>query len=142
MIHEKSIGTVIYYERDAVIEYLLLHYTSGHWDFPKGHQAENEIEIETAKRELFEETGLNDVEFTDRSKDKIHYFFRNPNRELVSKDVIFFLAKSKAKEVTLSYEHKGYLWLKYDDALKKLTYENARGILKRANEFLQQMKRF
>ena len=140
MIREKSAGIVVCYDEDGITEYLLLYYSGGHWDFPKGHQNEKETDIETAKRELFEETGLRDIELISGFNDRIHYFFRNPDKELISKDVVFLLAKSKTKEIILSYEHNGYLWLKYDDALKRLTYENARKVLKKANEFLQQLK--
>jgi len=60
---ERSAGFVVFTEReDGKRLYLLLHYPSGHWDFPKGHVEEGESEIRAALRELREETGLTDVE--------------------------------------------------------------------------------
>ena len=47
-------------------EFLLLHHTVGHWDFPKGNIEAGEDELETARREIFEETGIQDVEFSRR----------------------------------------------------------------------------
>jgi 8-oxo-dGTP pyrophosphatase MutT (NUDIX family) len=40
------------------IEILVILRTGGYWEFPKGKKEENETDIETAKRELKEETGL------------------------------------------------------------------------------------
>ncbi|MFZ5500518.1 MAG: NUDIX domain-containing protein, partial [Candidatus Micrarchaeota archaeon] len=56
MPDEKSCGIVLFSE-DGGRLYLLLHYTAGHWDFPKGHVEADESEAETALRELLEETG-------------------------------------------------------------------------------------
>lgn len=52
----------------------------------------------------------------------------------VFKTVIFFLAETRSKEVTLSEEHVGFIWLPYEEALKKLSYKNAKEILRKANE--------
>jgi 8-oxo-dGTP pyrophosphatase MutT (NUDIX family) len=62
---ERSAGAVIF-SFDSVlgkIEYLLLNYAAGHWDFPKGNIENGEDEIQTARREIQEETGICDVEF-------------------------------------------------------------------------------
>jgi len=37
MPKEKSAGAIILRKEDNKIYYLLLHYHSGHWEFPKGH---------------------------------------------------------------------------------------------------------
>ena len=52
------------------------------------------------------------------------------------KKVIFFLAKTNSKNVILSHEHLDSVWLNYNDALKKLTYDNAINLLKKSNTFL------
>lgn len=59
MKKEKSAGAVIINDKKV----LLLHYSSGHWDFPKGHIEKGETELETAKREVKEETGLDIKDF-------------------------------------------------------------------------------
>jgi len=46
------------------------------------------------------------------------------------------LAKTNEKNIKLSHEHNDYLWLEYNDALKKTTFENAKNVLTKANEFL------
>ena len=60
-MEERSAG-VILFNKINEIEYLLLKYPSGHWDFVKGNIEEGEREKETVRRELFEETGINNLE--------------------------------------------------------------------------------
>jgi hypothetical protein len=52
------------------------------------------------------------------------------------KAVIYFLAETTTGNVTLSSEHSGYLWLPYEEALKRLTFSNARDLLAKAHTFL------
>ena len=54
---------------------MLLHYTSGHWDFVKGNVEVNETEKETVVRELREETGITDACFVEEFREKIEYFW-------------------------------------------------------------------
>ena len=62
MRHEKSCGGLIYREHDGETQLLLLkHRCGGHWSFPKGHMEAGETEMETALREIREETGLRGV---------------------------------------------------------------------------------
>ena len=60
MVDERSAGAVIFYSEtdSAEPEFLLLHYTAGHWDFPKGNIEHGEQEIQAAIREIREETGM------------------------------------------------------------------------------------
>ena len=58
MDYEKSCGYVVYKLENNRILYLVLQSLNGEWGFPKGHVEKDESEIETANRELFEETNL------------------------------------------------------------------------------------
>ncbi len=115
-------------------EYLLLDYGS-HWDFPKGHIEPGEDPQTTAARELQEETGIRDARIVPGFKESMRYFYRKAGEGML-KVVIFFLAETPTGEVTLSHEHSGYLWLPYEDALKRLTFKNARDLLANAQAFL------
>ena len=143
MPKEKSAGAIIYRVKDGVPHYLLLHYPSGHWEFAKGHIEGNESPEEAAKREIAEETGLQDIVIIPGFKEYIKYFFRKSYglegeaKKLapwVFKLVVFFLAETKTEDVKISAEHKGFLWLPYQQALKRLTYKNARMLLEKAND--------
>ena len=136
MEHEKSCGAVIFRVGNA-IEYLLLHYEAGHWDFVKGHVEKGESEEETVKREILEETGLGSNTFLNDFRERIDYFYRRRGR-LVSKEVIFYLVRNTGEEqVKISGEHIGYDWLPYREALDRLTYKNAKETLRKAEEHLQ-----
>ena len=136
MPQEKSCGAVIFKkQKDASAKYLLLHYGAGHWDFPKGKQEKSEKEEQTALREIKEETGIEDIEFAEGFHETIKYFYKN-GEETIYKEVIFFLADSRTETVAISSEHIGYAWLSYEHAYKKLTFNNSKELLRKANQFL------
>lgn len=135
MAKEKSCGAVVFRRQKNQIKYLVLHYTAGHWDFPKGNQEKNEKEEQTASREIREETGIEDIEFIDNFKETVNYYYK-VEQETIFKEVTFFLAQSATEEVKLSTEHIGYAWLSYENALKKLTFNTSKELLEKANQIL------
>ena len=135
MREQKSAGIVLFRNDSDKNEFLLLNYPQGHWDFIKGKVEGGETPHETALRETKEETGISDIEFIDGFEESVEYDFRFKNED-IHKKVIFFLAKTNEKNIKLSHEHNDYLWLEYNDALKKTTFENAKNVLIKANEFL------
>ena len=135
MREQKSAGIVLFRNDSDKNEFLLLNYPQGHWDFVKGKIEQNETSHETALRETKEETGITNIEFVDGFEESVEYDFRF-KKEDIHKKVIFFLAKTNEKNIKLSHEHNDYLWLEYNDALKKTTFENAKNVLTKANKFL------
>lgn len=135
MLMEKSCGAVVF-TKNGDLKYLLLHYGAGHWGFVKGHIEPNETEKQTAKRELKEETKITKAEFVENFKEEIEYFFKR-NGKTINKKVTYFLIQTKEKKVELSHEHKGYRWLNYENALKQLTFKNARKVLKKSHTLLK-----
>lgn len=133
MGREISAGVILVRSRPRR-EYLLLDYGS-HWDFPKGHIEPGEDPQTTAARELQEETGIRDARFVPGFKESMRYFYRKAGEGML-KVVIFFLAETPTGKVTLSHEHSGYLWLPYEEAVKRLTFKNARDLLAKAQAFL------
>ncbi|MDT7870531.1 MAG: bis(5'-nucleosyl)-tetraphosphatase [Thermoproteus sp.] len=132
---EISAGAVVFYDGGGEVEYLLLLYPGGHWDFPKGNIEAGETPERTALREIKEETGL-DVELVPGFKEEIEYFYYRERRR-IKKRVIYFLARARSKDVKLSWEHKGYVWLPFGQALARITFENSRGVLAKAHRFLR-----
>lgn len=135
MVDERSAGAVIFILTGAEPEYLLLHYTATHWDFAKGNIEAGETERQAAIREIREEAGITDIEFIEGFSQKISYRYRKARR-LVDKEVTLFLAKTNTRQVTISNEHIGFAWKKYDDAMKMLTYKNAKNLLAAAKDHL------
>lgn len=133
-MNEVSAGVVIFRE-DSKLLFLLLYYPSGHWDFVKGKIEEKENTHQTVIRETKEETGITDLDFVDGFEESIEYDFQYEG-ELIHKKVIFFLAKTSIEKIKISHEHLDYVWLEFEDALEKTTYQNARSVLSRANQLL------
>ena len=132
---EKSCGVIVYKKNKDGIKYLLLHYEEGHWDFPKGHQKENETEQRTAEREVKEETGIEDLEFAENFRQAVNYYFKKGD-EVIYKEVVYFIASTQTEKITLSKEHIGYAWTSFEHTIKKLTYDTSKELLKKANNFL------
>ena len=135
MPQEKSCGAVVFKMHKDGPKYLILHYQAGHWDFPKGHQEKNENEQQTTAREIKEETGIEDADFVEGFKETINYYFKR-EEQTIHKEVIFFLVKSSTEHVELSNEHIGYAWLSFDNASRKLTFNNEKELLNKAHHFL------
>jgi len=153
MPRERSAGVIIYRLENGVPLYLLLHYPSknkkgGHWEFSKGHIEAKETEEQAAKREVFEETGINDLKIFPGFKKYIKYFFRQYKEKVSEKDkgagktpwvfklVTFFAAITNIKDVKISHEHMGFVWLPIEEAIKKTTFKNSKKLLKEADEFI------
>jgi 8-oxo-dGTP pyrophosphatase MutT (NUDIX family) len=135
---EKSAGAVVFRRENKKIKYLLIQYAWGHWEFPRGLMRKGETLEETAKREIKEETGIEDLNFLEGFKEWIKFFFKLKGKTIM-KIATFLLAETKTKKIRLSFEHKDYAWLEYDQALKKLTFKNSKEILKKANDFLKKI---
>lgn len=133
--NEKSCGIIVFREKNGERMYLILHYLGGHFDLPKGHVEKGEEEHETAFRELWEETGILDIKFMEGFREKISYKYKKEEK-LSNKQVVFFLGKTECENVKISDEHLRYFWLPYNAALNKLTFNNAKRLIKRAEEFL------
>ena len=136
MIREKSCGAVIFINQGDQTKYLLLNYAARHWDFVKGSVEQNETEKETTLRELKEETGIADAQFIDGFKETIAYFYRRQGLT-VHKEVVFFIMESHTDKVTLSFEHIGYVWMSYEQAMERLNFKNAKDVLQKAHDFLK-----
>jgi len=131
----KSAGTVVFRKNTNGNLFLLLHYQSGHWDFIKGKIEQGETPQQTTTREAMEETGISDLEFIDGFEETIEYDFQYDGNH-VHKKVVFFLAKTNTEKITISHEHLEYLWLDFDKAIEKTTFQNAKSVLSKANKLL------
>lgn len=137
MPREKSCGAIIF-RRAGRKEYLLLHYGAGHWDFAKGHMEAREEETQTVVREVKEETGLEQIAFINEFREMISYYYRRKART-VFKEVVFFLVEASGGTVKISGEHIGYEWLPFQNAYDRLTFKNAKEILRKAEGYLQRL---
>ena len=137
---ENSAGFILISDDFLTSHYsvLLLHYRSGHWDFPKGNIETNETEIQAATRELREETDITKFRLIPNFTYTLGYKYTK-KAKLISKQVILFLASTKVKKVKISNEHIGYKWTGSDSSVDQLTYYNAKNALLYAINFLHKL---
>ena len=140
MITEKSAGFILisdnFHTSDPSV--LLLHYLSGHWDFPKGNIEIDETEMQAATRELKEETGIEIFTLLPGFRYVLNYKYTKKST-LISKQVTLFLASTNVNEVEISHEHIGYQWMEINTAVNQLTYSNAKTALTSAINFLKDL---
>lgn len=147
--YEKSIGGVVFRRENGEIKYFVIQHSreSHHWSFPKGHIEENETAEGTLRREIKEETGIEQMEIIPGFLQQERYFYAAKGKEkewrkeigrgiYILKDVKFFLVETQEKEIKLSLEHQNYDWLPFADALKRITHKQDKNILKQADKFL------
>ena len=129
MKHEKSCGCIIIEDKKV----LLIKQTNGIWGFPKGHVEKNETELETAAREVKEETNL-DVEIDANKRYTMEYVTDKGKL----KQVVLFVAKCTGGEIKAQEcEVNEIKWLDFDEAVETITYENTRELFK---EILKDIK--
>ena len=132
---EKSAGAVVFRKENGKTKYLLIQYCWGHWEFPRGLIEKGENLEETARREIKEEVGIEDIKFIPGFKEWIKFFFKLKEKNIM-KIATFLLAETDTEKIKLSEEHKDYIWLEHKDALGKLTFKNSKEILEKANDYL------
>jgi len=132
---EVSAGGVVFRRHaDEGFHFLLIRDSYGHWGFPKGHLEQGESAAEAAARETTEETGLADLTL-HASLETIDWYFRLRGK-LIHKFCHFYLFESTAGEPNPQLDEgiTECVWCGFDDAVARLGYENARGVLRKAGE--------
>src|SRR3954451_20266703 len=117
--------------------YLLIRDSYNNWGFPKGHLEGEESPAEAALRETAEETGLQQLVMHGPIR-VIDWHFRFRGRH-IHKYCHFFLFESPQGEVCPQVDEgiTACQWRPLDEALEVLSYDNARGVLKRAGEMVR-----
>ena len=131
-----SAGIIIYRQTLEGPKFLLLYHGHNYWNFPKGKMEENERVIQTALREVQEETGLKNAEIKLKKnfKNKERFSFKDRvNKDQIFKVVTFYLAETKQPVIKISKEHQGYGWFLYPEAKRILNrYKNTQDIITKA----------
>ncbi len=129
---EVSAGGVVYRAADGGPLFLLIRDSYRNWGFPKGHLEPGEMPDVAAVREVAEETGLATVEIRG-AIETIDWYFRFRGR-LIHKVCYFYLMET-VSEATSPQRAEGITacrWAPFDEAVKLVSYANARVVLQRA----------
>ncbi len=146
MERQISVGAVIVNIENGQPRYLVLfragdkHHRPA-WTLSRGKMERSEYKKQTAVREIREETGISDLHFLPRFREKMSWHFREKDpltgqSRLVFKTAYFYLARTSTTEIKLSSEHQKSRWLDFDQALKCLPFSKTKKILTRAHEYL------
>ncbi len=129
--HATSAGGVVLKKTGENIEILICYNSKRKiWALPKGTPLPGETIIETAKREVKEETGL-EVEIKDKIGSINYWFIQDRSR--FNKTVHFFLMESKGGSLD---EHDPEFdrveWVPLQEAYKRMSYKNEIKIISQA----------
>ena len=131
LIKEKSCGCIII--KDNKVLLVCEKRRNNFWGFPKGHIEHDETEVETAKREVQEEVGLN-VEVDESKRYEIKYIVD----DRIEKTAVFYVARATSEEITKQeVEIADVKWCEFYEALDLLTYENTKDVLKQVIEDIE-----
>ncbi len=133
---EISCGAVVYTVRNGQPLFVLVQEQSGAYSFPKGHMEGDETEAETARREVFEETGLL-VVFREGFRETDEYGLRE--KPGTHKRVVYFLAEYGDTLLTPQPgEIRRIALLPCEEALACFWHEGTRRVLRAAYRFITQ----
>ena len=138
---EVSAGGVVFRfvpgdDGDPQALFLLIRDSYRNWGFPKGHLEVGEEPEGAAVREVAEETGLVALDVRGAIQ-TIDWYFRFRGR-LIHKVCHFYLMRSDSA-ATSPQRAEGITacrWAPYDEAVRMVSYANARQVLRRAHEML------
>lgn len=134
MYQEISCGAILYTKRDGQYLFVIVQEQSGAYSFPKGHMEVGETEKETARREIFEETGLRPA-FLDGFREEDAYDLRE--KPGTKKRVVYFLAECGNEPLIPRQGEIGKIMLlPYDRAIERFEWEGTRRVLTSAYRFL------
>ncbi len=137
---DKSFGVILVLRKEGDEDrFLILHQTRGHWGFPKGHSEKEETPLESAIRELKEETGITDIDLIDLPKIVDKYSFELGGK-YYDKTVEYFFAFTKEDKVVIQeVEIQSYKWATYEEAMETFNYEETKKVLTIAQKYLKDM---
>ena len=134
---ETSAGGVVFRVADGSEPlFLLIRDSYRNWGFPKGHLEPDELPEAAALREVREETGLDGLELRGEIE-TIDWYFRFRGK-LIHKVCHFFLMETTST-ATCPQKAEGITacrWMPITQAMKTISYANARVVLERASEMV------
>jgi 8-oxo-dGTP pyrophosphatase MutT (NUDIX family) len=130
-VAELASGAVVVARGDGRV--LLLHDpTEDRWCFPKGHVEPGESLLAAARREVVEETGIDDLAWYGEVAEVHYRFFQPATARNVLKTAVYFLASAGRSGVRLEATFDRGSWERPGAALRTITYPLDRLVLVRA----------
>ncbi len=134
MSFEESCGAIVFTRRNGQLLYVIVRESTGAFSFPKGHVEQGETEMQTAAREIREETGLQPV-FLDGFRETDAYDLSE--KPGTRKQVVYFLAEFRQETpVPPPREILEIRLLPCVEAMKCFPHAGSRRVLAAADRFL------
>lgn len=134
---DKSFGLVVYRYFQGQRLYLVIRHQKKHWAFPKGHPEGGEDPLETAKREVAEETGVTQLKIDTEKSFEESYFFKLW-RKKIHKTVCFWTAETESADVMIQLsEVSEFKWATAAEALELITFDVGKNLLTEVEQYLQ-----
>jgi tRNA nucleotidyltransferase (CCA-adding enzyme) len=131
MQYIKSCGVVAFKRINNEIYYLIIKQTNNDYGFPKGRIEANESELDTAIRELKEETNI-EVNIIDNFRVQIEYKVNNN-----IKKVVYFLGECINENIIVQEQEVLFAkFLSFNEALDIITYNDTKNVLIEANKYI------
>lgn len=141
IVREPTAGGLIYRLKDGEVEILLIQDSKDRWTIPKGHIEPGETAKQTAEREITEESGLKEMEILGWLG-KINFRYRRQNcLVLMTTQVYLVKALGDTDDIQKEDWMNGIAWLKFNDALEKIEYEDISRLLLLAMRRIRQESR-
>jgi 8-oxo-dGTP pyrophosphatase MutT (NUDIX family) len=137
----KAVFVVVYVIRNKKIEYLILkrkkHWIG--WEFPKGGVEFLETKKMTVRREVKEETGLKILKIKKFNVDGLYKYKKkmNDRKGFIGQTYHLFSAEVQMGKVSIKEEHSDFKWMNFNEAIKKVTWENQKKCLRIVNDYLK-----
>ena len=136
MVDIRAAGAVMYRLEKDVPKYLILRSAHhGEWGPPKGRADAGESDVQTAMREIYEETGFTKTQFTRGFRETLSYVINKKGRRL-TKDVIYFLSEIPAEPLEISSEHTAARMVTMDEIETLIVHKDLKGVFRKAHEFI------
>ncbi len=128
---EFSSGGIVIRRDGDLFSVLLIKDSYGHWTWPKGHIEKGESAKDAAIREIEEETGIDDATILSKIGNTNYYYKRDDL--LIYKTVHLYLCETNKEELNIQMsEIKAGKWFTPKEALSRVEYRGAKGLLKKA----------
>lgn len=130
---KKGVYVILYRIANRIIRYIIFKRAEGWtgWELLKGGVEDSELDIETAKREVLEEAGIN-VEVHE-SKHSTAFYSEKEGKK-IKHDMKVFFANINSENIQISKEHSEVKEVAFEEAMNLLTFENTKKLLSDVHE--------